>query len=79
MLQWLSQMDGQQPGDPQKATVAMMQVVNHSNPPLRLALGADALDAIRAKLETVAADLAAWKDISTNMAFEGVTVNAIGG
>lgn len=79
MLQWLSQMDGQQPGDPQKAALAMMQVVNHPNPPLRLALGADTLEAFHAKLEAVATDLAAWKDVSTNTAFEGIAVNSIGG
>ncbi len=79
MLQWLRQMDGQQPGDPKKAAAAMIQVVNHPNPPLRLVLGSDALDAIHAKLATAAADLAAWKDISINTAFDGVAVSAIGG
>jgi NAD(P)-dependent dehydrogenase (short-subunit alcohol dehydrogenase family) len=79
MLQWLRQMDGQQPGDPQKAAAAMMQVVHHPNPPLRLVLGSDTLDAIHAKLAAVAADLAAWKDISINTAFDGVAVSAIGG
>jgi NAD(P)-dependent dehydrogenase (short-subunit alcohol dehydrogenase family) len=79
MLQWLHQMDGQQPGDPQKAAAAMIQVVNHPNPPLRLVLGADTLEVIHAKLETVAADLADWKDVSINTAFEGVAVSVIGG
>jgi len=44
MMQWLRQMDGQQPGDPQKAAAAMMQVVEHPAPPLRLVLGADAVE-----------------------------------
>lgn len=79
MLQWLRQMDGQQPGDPKKAVAAMIQVVNSSNPPLRLVLGADALDAIHAKLATVAAELADWKDVSINTAFDGVATSAIGG
>ena len=79
MLQWLHQMDGQQPGDPQKAAAAMFHVANHPNPPLRLVLGADTLTAFHDKLEAVAADLAAWKDISINTAFEGLAVNAIGG
>ncbi|ASC73239.1 short-chain dehydrogenase family oxidoreductase [Halomicronema hongdechloris C2206] len=43
MMHWLRQMHGQQPGDPQKAAAAMMQVVDHPDPPLRLVLGADAL------------------------------------
>jgi hypothetical protein len=79
MLQWLRQMDGQQPGDPKKAAAAMIQVVNHPNPPLRLVLGSDTLGAIHAKLEAVAADLAPWKDVSINTTFEGVAVSAIGG
>lgn len=79
MVQWLHQRDGQQSGDPKKAAAAMLQVVNHPAPPLRLVLGADTLEAIHAKLEVVAADIAAWRDISVNTAFEGVAVNAIGG
>ncbi|HEY9643481.1 MAG TPA: oxidoreductase, partial [Coleofasciculaceae cyanobacterium] len=58
MLQWLQQMNGQQPGDPDKAAIAMIQAVNHPNPPLRLVLGADTLEAIYAKLEAVSTDLA---------------------
>ena len=79
MLQWLQQMNGQQPGDPHKAALAMIQAVNHSNPPLRLVLGADTLEAFHAKLEAISTDLADWKDISVNTAFDGVTVSAIGG
>lgn len=79
MLQWLQQMNGQQPGDPHKAALAMIQAVEHPNPPLRLVLGADTLDAVHAKLEAIATDLAGWKDISINTAFDGVEVRAIGG
>ncbi len=63
MLQWLRQMDGQQPGNPKKAAEAMIQVVNHPHPPLRLVWGSDALEAIDAKLEAVAADLVAWNEV----------------
>jgi NAD(P)-dependent dehydrogenase (short-subunit alcohol dehydrogenase family) len=79
MIQWIRQMDGQQPGDPKKAAVAMIQVVNSPNPPLRLVLGADALEAIHAKLEAVTVDLTDWKKVAINTAFDGVAVNAIGG
>lgn len=79
MLEWLRQMDGQQPGDPKKAAVVMIEAVNHSNPPLRLVLGADTLEAIHAKLEAVVADLGNWRDVSINTAFDGVPVSAIGG
>ena len=79
MLQWLHQMNGQQPGDPHKAALAMIQAVNHSNPPLRLILGADTLGAVHAKLEAVAADLNVWREVSSNTTFEGAAVSAIGG
>lgn len=50
-LQWLEDMDGKQPGDPDKATAAMIQVVESDAPPLRLALGADAVGTIEEKLK----------------------------
>lgn len=77
-LQWLEEMDGKQPGDPDKAAAAMIQVVENDNPPLRLALGADAVGAIDEKLKSVKAELDAWKEVSVNTAFEGMTAEAIG-
>lgn len=49
MLTWIQEMDGNQPGDPDKAAAAMLKVVESDNPPLRLALGADAVGAIEEK------------------------------
>lgn len=77
--QWLQDMDGKQPGDPVKAAEAMVQAVNSDNPPLRLALGADAVSAIETKLESVKTELDAWKDVAVNTAYEGAVVSAIGG
>ncbi|MEU4250322.1 oxidoreductase [Amycolatopsis sp. NPDC026612] len=57
-------MDGTQPGDPAKAAAAIVRAVGSEDAPLRLALGADAVEAIRAHHETVAADLAAWEEVS---------------
>jgi hypothetical protein len=45
----------------------------------RLVLGADVLEAVHAKLQTVAADLAVWNDVSLNTAFAGTVMGAIGG
>ncbi|NJK46946.1 SDR family NAD(P)-dependent oxidoreductase [Candidatus Gracilibacteria bacterium] len=77
--QWLKDMDGKQPGDPAKAALAMIQAVESENPPLRLALGVDAISAIEAKLDTVKTELNAWREVGTNTTYEGVTVGAIGG
>lgn len=78
-LKWLQEMDGKQPGDPDKAAQAMIKVVESDNPPLRLALGADAVSAIEAKLESVKAELDAWKQVSLDTAYEGAVMSAIGG
>jgi len=57
-------MDGTQPGDPAKAAAAIVRAVDSDDAPLRLALGADAVEAIRAHHDAVAADLAAWEEVS---------------
>jgi len=77
--QWVQDIDGQQPGDPKKAASAIIQAVNTENPPLRLALGADAVNAIDAKLKSVKAELDAWRQVAVDTAFEGVVVSGIGG
>jgi len=72
-------MDGKQPGDPDKAAEAMIQVVESDNSRLRLALGADAVGVIEEKLKSVKAELDAWRDVSINTAFEGAEISTIGG
>ena len=57
-------MDGTQPGDPRKAAAAILAVLDAEDPPLRLALGADAVDAIRAKHERLRDDLDRWEATS---------------
>ncbi|WP_290062012.1 oxidoreductase [Amycolatopsis solani] len=57
-------MDGSQPGDPAKAAAAIVRAVGSAGAPLHLALGADAVEAIRAQHEALAADLASWEDVS---------------
>ncbi|SEG69247.1 Short-chain dehydrogenase [Bryocella elongata] len=61
--------DGQQPGDPVLAAKAIIAVTGAENPPLRLVLGADAFERVRAKLSQVAEDLEAWESTSINTAF----------
>jgi NAD(P)-dependent dehydrogenase (short-subunit alcohol dehydrogenase family) len=60
---------GSQPGDPAKAAAAIITALDAEEPPLRLALGADAVDNIRAELNTRAAELAAWEKLSRDTAF----------
>ncbi|ONH26438.1 oxidoreductase [Pseudofrankia asymbiotica] len=57
-------MDGAQPGDPRKAAHAILAALDSPEPPLRLALGNDAVDSIAAHHELVRADLARWEKLS---------------
>jgi hypothetical protein len=52
--------DGLQPGDPAKAAALVLAALDADEPPLRLTLGADALDQVLGHLDRVRADLDAW-------------------
>ncbi|MEO1692522.1 MAG: oxidoreductase [Cyanobacteria bacterium J06631_6] len=69
-LNFLDNIEGKQPGDPQKAARAIIQVVNSPNPPLRLVLGKYAYSKFRQKLESLTTELAAWEEIAANTDFE---------
>jgi NAD(P)-dependent dehydrogenase (short-subunit alcohol dehydrogenase family) len=53
-----------QPGDPVKAAAAILTALAADDPPLRLALGGDAVDAIADKLRRADAELRAWEAVS---------------
>ena len=57
----------------------MIKMVESQNPPLRLPLGADAVEGIEAKLQAVRADIDAWREVAINTAYEGVTIGTVGG
>ena len=61
---YIAGVDGTQPGDPRKAAAAIVAALDAPDAPLRLALGDDAVDAIRAKHERLRADLDAWEAVS---------------
>jgi NAD(P)-dependent dehydrogenase (short-subunit alcohol dehydrogenase family) len=54
---------GRQPGDPDLAAQAMIQVVNSPRPPLRLPLGKWAVTAMKAKIDRLQAELDAWSAV----------------
>lgn len=60
---------GSERGDPAKAVDAMIGVVDSPNPPLRLILGNDALQAAQGKLAAVGENLAAWSHVSRSTDF----------
>jgi NAD(P)-dependent dehydrogenase (short-subunit alcohol dehydrogenase family) len=60
----VSGMDGSQPGDPDKAAAAILTALDAAQPPLRLALGADAVKYIGETLDARRAELDAWVALS---------------
>jgi len=65
---YIEGIDGTQPGDPRKAAAAILSVLDSPDPPLRLALGGDAVDAIREEHARRGADLDAWESVSRDTA-----------
>jgi NAD(P)-dependent dehydrogenase (short-subunit alcohol dehydrogenase family) len=73
MRKYFAENDGKQKGDPRRAVHAMMQVVESPNPPLRLLLGASALQRLRGKLGNWEKEIAVWEQVTTGADFpEGV-------
>lgn len=62
--------DGRQPGDPAKAAQAILAALDADEPPLRLALGADAIGTIERRLDRVSAELSAWRSVGEATAVE---------
>lgn len=59
-----------QPGDPRKAAAAIVKALEAETTPLRLQLGADAVEAVRNHAQTLLADLAAWEAAGTATAHD---------
>jgi NADP-dependent 3-hydroxy acid dehydrogenase YdfG len=69
MRKYFAENDGKQKGDPLRAVHAMMQVVESPNPPLRLLLGASALQRLRSKLANWEKEIAAWEQVTVSADF----------
>lgn len=65
----LKNVDGQQKGDPVRAAEAIIQAVEAAHPPLRLALGADALRVMREHTQNMMQEWAAWERVSLSADF----------
>ena len=55
---------GDQPGDPARAALAMVQITEMENPPRHLVLGAFGIDAVTTALKKRLAEVEQWRDIS---------------
>jgi NAD(P)-dependent dehydrogenase (short-subunit alcohol dehydrogenase family) len=63
------QINQKQPGDPERLAQALLALVASPTPPLRLPLGTDTLAAIADKNAHVAAETAAWRELSASTDF----------
>ncbi|MGD1861643.1 MAG: oxidoreductase [Leptolyngbyaceae cyanobacterium] len=69
-LNFLNQIEGQQPGDPAKAANAIIHMVEAENPPLRLVLGKYAYSKFRQKITDLTQELDAWESVGLATDFE---------
>ena len=70
MNELLVEYGGNEAGDPVKGVRAIIHALDAPDPPLRLALGADAVQAIEAKQERDRKDIAEWRDVAIATAFD---------
>jgi NAD(P)-dependent dehydrogenase (short-subunit alcohol dehydrogenase family) len=66
--QFAKNMDQIQAGDPDKAARAVAAALDAHQTPLRLQLGADAVDAVRTHAQQLLADLARWEPVALDTA-----------
>jgi NAD(P)-dependent dehydrogenase (short-subunit alcohol dehydrogenase family) len=67
-LEWFADLAGKQPNDPERVAEAIIEAVDAAEPPLRLALGGEAMEAIREKLDRQTRDLDTWKELAGSTA-----------
>ncbi|MDP9807307.1 NAD(P)-dependent dehydrogenase (short-subunit alcohol dehydrogenase family) [Rhizobium tibeticum] len=70
MARYQRDYNGRQPGDPAKATAAVVHVASLAEPPLRLLLGSDALRGVEQNDAARAKEHAAWRELSVSTDFE---------
>ncbi|WP_049571165.1 oxidoreductase [Nonomuraea sp. SBT364] len=61
--------NGRQPGDPAKAAAAIVDITEAGEPPLRLQLGADAIERVEAKLDFVRREMDQWRAVALSTGF----------
>jgi NAD(P)-dependent dehydrogenase (short-subunit alcohol dehydrogenase family) len=67
-LRLFAQLAGNQPNDPARVAAGIIAAVDADRPPLRLALGTEALEAIRDKLDGQRRELDAWEQVARSTA-----------
>ncbi|WP_343728765.1 oxidoreductase [Duganella sp.] len=65
-----------QPGDPVKLASALLQLADSATPPVRLQLGSDTVQRVRAKNQFVEKEMAAWLDVALSTDHDDVLKQA---
>ena len=65
-----AQANGRQPGDPEKAATAVMEVIASETPPRHLLLGASTIDALRAAHAVFDDDISRWEHLTRAVDFD---------
>jgi NAD(P)-dependent dehydrogenase (short-subunit alcohol dehydrogenase family) len=68
--EFAQRMNGTQEGDPRKAAAVIEAAIDAADTPLRLQLGADAVEMVRAHGETLLKDLKVWEALARNTHFD---------
>jgi NAD(P)-dependent dehydrogenase (short-subunit alcohol dehydrogenase family) len=63
-------MSGNQGGDPVKLAKALVTIVDQEQPPLRWVAGADAVETVEQKANDLLAQVDAYRDLSSSLAFD---------
>ena len=69
-LKWWQAQSGQQGGDPAKLGQALVTIASATQPPRRFIAGADAIATAEQKVADLQAQIAAYRDLSTSLAFD---------
>jgi NAD(P)-dependent dehydrogenase (short-subunit alcohol dehydrogenase family) len=68
--------NGKQPGDPAKLAQALLTIADEEQPPFRFIAGADAIAQAEQKLAERQAQIDAYRDLSTSLAFDEAVIAA---
>jgi NAD(P)-dependent dehydrogenase (short-subunit alcohol dehydrogenase family) len=72
-LKWWEAQSGQQSGDPAKLAQALVTIANEEPPPRRFIAGADAITLAEQKVAALQAQIDAFRDLTTSLAYEDAT------
>lgn len=78
IINYMSEVNGRQEGDPYKAADVIIRAVESDSPPLRLPLGATAFARIEEKLSSVRSGTEPWRDAAVKTDFDEEKSTSIG-